>query len=97
MQIVTLVSGGVDSTLMSLMAQEEGVTLFPLFVDYGQLGAEREWQVAFARFTNAPVTVLRDQREIWSCDRARAFETTGRFFLWFAVERHPEDLKHQDK
>ena len=42
MGIVTLVSGGVDSTLMSLMAQEEGVTLFPLFVDYGQLGAAKE-------------------------------------------------------
>jgi len=41
--IVTLVSGGFDSTLMSLMAQEEGVTLFPLFVDYGQFGAAKEW------------------------------------------------------
>lgn len=44
MGIVTLVSGGFDSTLMSLMAQEEGVALFPLFVDYGQLGAAKEWQ-----------------------------------------------------
>ena len=43
MGIVTLVSGGFDSTLMSLMAQEEEVTLFPLFVDYGQLGAVKEW------------------------------------------------------
>jgi len=42
--IVTLVSGGFDSTLMSLMAQEEGVELFPLFVDYGQLGADKEWE-----------------------------------------------------
>jgi len=41
--IVTLVSGGLDSTLMSLMAQEEGIALFPLFVDYGQLGSAREW------------------------------------------------------
>ncbi len=44
MGIVTLVSGGFDSTLMSLMAQEEGVELFPLFVDYGQLGANKEWE-----------------------------------------------------
>ncbi len=44
MGIVTLVSGGFDSTLMSLMAQEEGVELFPLFVDYGQLGADKEWE-----------------------------------------------------
>lgn len=44
MGIVTLVSGGHDSTLMSLMAQEEGIDLFPLFVDYGQLAATREWE-----------------------------------------------------
>ena len=44
MGIVTLVSGGFDSTLMSIMAQEEGVTLFPLFIDYGQLGATKEWE-----------------------------------------------------
>jgi 7-cyano-7-deazaguanine synthase len=29
---------------MSLLAQEEGVELFPLFVDYGQLGAAKEWE-----------------------------------------------------
>lgn len=45
MGIVTLVSGGIDSTLMSLMAQEEDIALFPLFVDYGQLGAAKEWEV----------------------------------------------------
>lgn len=43
MSIVTLVSGGLDSTLMSLMANEEGVVLAPLFIDYGQLGSAREW------------------------------------------------------
>jgi 7-cyano-7-deazaguanine synthase len=43
MSIVTLVSGGLDSTLMSLMAHEEGVVLAPLFIDYGQLGSAREW------------------------------------------------------
>jgi len=43
MGLVTLVSGGIDSTLMSVMAHEEDITLHPLFVDYGQLGAVREW------------------------------------------------------
>lgn len=43
MGIVTLVSGGMDSTLMSLLAKEEGIEALPLFVDYGQLGAKREW------------------------------------------------------
>ena len=44
MGIVALVSGGFDSTLMSLMAQEEGIALYPLFVDYGQLGVAKEWE-----------------------------------------------------
>ena len=43
MSLVTLVSGGVDSTLMSLLAREEGASIHPLFIDYGQLAARREW------------------------------------------------------
>ena len=59
MGIVPLVSGGFDSTLMSLMAQEEGIELFPLFVDYGQLGASNEWaacQRLFEQFGLPKVT-----------------------------------------
>lgn len=44
MGIVTLVSGGLDSTLMSLIAYEVETTLYPLFIDYGQLSADKEWQ-----------------------------------------------------
>lgn len=43
MSLVTLSSGGLDSAVMSLLAHEEGIELFPLFIDYGQLGAEKEW------------------------------------------------------
>jgi len=46
--LVTLVSGGVDSILMSLLAREEGIDLFPLFVDYGQLCVDREWKACSA-------------------------------------------------
>jgi len=42
MAIVTLVSGGLDSSLMSLLAYEEGLELFPLFIDYGQICKEKE-------------------------------------------------------
>ena len=42
MSIVTLVSGGLDSTLVACLAKEEGVHQFPLFVDYGQRARERE-------------------------------------------------------
>lgn len=44
MKLVTLVSGGIDSTLMSVLAKEECFELFPLFIDYGQLGAKLEWE-----------------------------------------------------
>jgi 7-cyano-7-deazaguanine synthase len=43
MSIVTLTSGGIDSTLMSLIAHEDGIIIAPLFLDYGQLGMVREW------------------------------------------------------
>lgn len=42
MSIVTLVSGGLDSTLVACLAKEEGVQQYPLFVDYGQRARERE-------------------------------------------------------
>lgn len=43
MALVTLVSGGYDSTLMSLIARDEGLEIHPLFINYGQRAAEREW------------------------------------------------------
>lgn len=43
MSIVTLVSGGLDSTLLSVLAAEEGVAIHPLFIDYGQRCAAQEW------------------------------------------------------
>lgn len=42
MSIVTLVSGGIDSSLMALLAKKEGIIQYPLFIDYGQLGREKE-------------------------------------------------------
>ncbi len=42
MSMVTLVSGGLDSTVMAVLAKEEGLTQHPLFIDYGQLGCRRE-------------------------------------------------------
>jgi 7-cyano-7-deazaguanine synthase len=50
MSIVTLVSGGLDSTVMAVLTKEEGLTQFPLFIDYGQLGREKEFQACQANF-----------------------------------------------
>ena len=44
MSLVNLVSGGLDSTLIGVMAREEGVSLYPLFIDYGQRAAHIEWK-----------------------------------------------------
>ncbi|MCR6727813.1 MULTISPECIES: 7-cyano-7-deazaguanine synthase [Agrobacterium tumefaciens complex] len=43
MSVVTLVSGGLDSTLVAYLAIEEGLTIHPLFVNYGQRAIEREF------------------------------------------------------
>jgi len=40
---VNLVSGGLDSTLIGVMAKEDGIEHFPLFIDYGQRAASKEW------------------------------------------------------
>ncbi|MFC7736514.1 7-cyano-7-deazaguanine synthase [Roseomonas sp. GCM10028921] len=42
MSIVTLVSGGLDSSLVACLAKEEGLEQFPLFIDYGQRARDRE-------------------------------------------------------
>lgn len=44
MSLVNLVSGGLDSTLVGVMAQEEGVSVHPLFIDYGQRANQKEWE-----------------------------------------------------
>ncbi|MDR0701832.1 MAG: 7-cyano-7-deazaguanine synthase [Azoarcus sp.] len=44
MSFVNLVSGGLDSTLIGVMAKEEGIEHFPLFIDYGQRAARKEWE-----------------------------------------------------
>ena len=36
MSIVTLVSGGLDSTLVALLTRDAGIQQHPLFIDYGQ-------------------------------------------------------------
>ena len=43
MSIVSLVSGGLDSTLVGAMIREQGIDNYPLFIDYGQRAAETEW------------------------------------------------------
>ena len=44
MSFVNLVSGGLDSTLIGVISRDEGTEHFPLFIDYGQRAANREWE-----------------------------------------------------
>ncbi len=44
MSFVNLVSGGLDSTLVGVMAKESQIDHFPLFIDYGQRAAVKEWE-----------------------------------------------------
>lgn len=48
MSFVNLVSGGLDSTLIGVISRNDGVKHFPLFVDYGQRAADREWETCQA-------------------------------------------------
>ena len=42
MSMVSLVSGGLDSTLMAALARDVGEQQFPLYVDFGQCAKQRE-------------------------------------------------------
>lgn len=44
MSIVTLLSGGLDSCLMSVLTKEAGREQKPLFINYGQLNFNREYK-----------------------------------------------------
>ncbi len=46
MSIVTLLSGGLDSCLMSLLIKETNKDQKPLFINYGQLNYEKEYNSA---------------------------------------------------
>lgn len=50
MSIVSLVSGGLDSTVMALLVLEEGIKQFPLFIDYGQLSKDKELNACLYNF-----------------------------------------------
>lgn len=48
--IITLVSGGVDSLVMAKIIENQGDDPYPIFIDYGQLAAEKEWNACRAVF-----------------------------------------------
>ncbi|MCK4664995.1 MAG: 7-cyano-7-deazaguanine synthase [Bacteroidales bacterium] len=43
MKIVTLLSGGLDSSLLACLINEEGLKQLPVFINYGQLNLNKEF------------------------------------------------------
>ena len=50
MSLVTLTSGGLDSTLVAVLAKEDGIEQFPLFIDYGQICRDQELEACIRVF-----------------------------------------------
>lgn len=48
MGFVNLVSGGLDSTLVGVLAKGDNVDHYPLFIDYGQRASKMEWKACRA-------------------------------------------------
>jgi 7-cyano-7-deazaguanine synthase len=46
MDVVTLLSGGLDSAVVATLIRDEGLQQLPIFVDYGQRARDREWQAS---------------------------------------------------
>ena len=62
MSIVSLVSGGLDSTLMEMLINEEEIKQYPLFIDYGQLCKDAEWAACLSIYAkyNFPIPNIMD-------------------------------------
>lgn len=43
-RVMLLASGGLDSTTLAYRLVSRGITVYPLFLDYGQHCAEKEWE-----------------------------------------------------
>jgi len=43
MPTIALVSGGIDSVVMCKILEKQGEKIIPIFIDYGQLSNEKEW------------------------------------------------------
>ena len=52
LNIVTLMSGGLDSSLMSILTKETERSQIPLFINYGQLNAKKEYTSALTHCAN---------------------------------------------
>lgn len=44
MRVIALSSGGIDSSVMIQLLKKENCRVYPLFIDYGQLAANAEWE-----------------------------------------------------
>ena len=44
MSVVPLVSGGIDSLVMCKLLEKQGQKLYPIFINYGQLSLNNEWE-----------------------------------------------------
>jgi len=61
LSIVTLVSGGLDSSLMTFLAKEENITQYPLIINYGQRCFDQELSACKAVLSNldiAPIQIM---------------------------------------
>ena len=53
--VVLLASGGVDSSVLATLYADRGSEVWPLFINYGQLAAEREWTACQVVMNALPV------------------------------------------
>lgn len=50
------------------------------------------WHYSAARFTNRPLRLIHDEREVWSCDAAAGYDGAQPYFIYWSVTRRDRGL-----
>lgn len=90
--------GAIDGALFSFVMGTDP-ELLVLFEARSRDGGTPAWHIGFARFTSYPLQVKRGDKELWSCELAKTsrglplHQRTGRYCMWYKVERLPAALE----
>jgi hypothetical protein len=84
-------AGVVDGGLFAFVLATDPELL--LLIELRETKEGPRWHYAAARFTNRPLQLLHNKREVWSCTKAEPYVGTNPYFLYWGAGRHSSTLE----